>query len=141
MRSLHTKVVLLIGFLVLALADAAGALDVAFRVDVPARKLKSVRIRNLAKEAVVSVSVQSDGEIVVAFVGPRDPTQPSQKSQPLFSGRLERRLTFSVTIPAAGQYYVIFDNRSGEEPRAITTQIRTGPQSPKDVTKEKSRTM
>jgi hypothetical protein len=126
---------------VLGLTHPAGALDVAFRVEVPARKLKSVRIQNLAKGAVVSVSLQSDGEIVAAFVGPRDSTQPSQKIQPLFSGRLERRLTFSVTIPSAGQYYVILDNRSGEEPRAISARLRTAPQPLRDITKEKSRTM
>ena len=140
-RSLHSRAVLLTTLLLLTLSQPAAALDVAFRADVPARKLKSVRIRNLAKGAVVSVSVQSDGEIIVAFIGPRDPTQPSQKIQPLFSGRLERRLTFSVTIPAAGHYYVIFDNRSGEDLRTISARIRTRPQPPKDITKEKSRTM
>jgi hypothetical protein len=50
---------------------------------------------------------------------------------PLFQGTVERQLQFSVVIPAAGDYFVIFDNRRGKEAQKVRILIRAErPRSP-----------
>ncbi len=50
---------------------------------------------------------------------------------PLFQGTVERKLGFSVVIPASGDYYVIFDNRRGKELQKVKILIRAErPRSP-----------
>lgn len=102
--------------------------------------MKSLRLQNLAEGTVVGVAVQADGEIAVAFVGGKELKESPTGVRPLFTGRLERRLAFSVTIPSTGQYYVVLDNRKGEETRAVRVRVRAAPKSPRDLTNEKSRT-
>lgn len=120
----------LLALLVLALAGAAGGADVRLTVEAPAGKTKSVRLRNLPEGAVVAVDVQASGEIGVFFVRARDPKDSSARVPPLFAGRLERRLAFSVTIPSAGSYYVVLDNRKGEEPRSVSLRVRAARGTP-----------
>jgi hypothetical protein len=110
---------------------------VTFSVDVPPGKWKAVRLRNLPKDAVVAVRVQASGEIAVAFVDASEYRRFPVVARPLFAGRIEKQLTFSVTMPAAGDYFVVFDNRSGGESRAITVTIRAARSRQKDEAKEK----
>ncbi len=97
---------------------------VTLNVDLPPGKWKAMRLKNLPKDAFVAVEVRSTGEIVVALVDEnnyrRFPTPP----RPLFLGRVEKKLSFSVTVPAKGHYYVIFDNRLGPQARAVTVTVR-----------------
>jgi hypothetical protein len=43
--------------------------------------------------------------------------------RPAFAGSAERRLTFRVQVPAAGNWYVILDNRKGAETREVRLLI------------------
>lgn len=124
-----------------ALAVPAAGAEVTLSINVPAARMKSLRLRNLAEGTVVGVAVQADGEISVAFVGGKELKESPRGVPPLFTGRLERRLTFSVTIPSTGHYYVVLDNRKGEESRAVRVRVRAVRKSPPDLTKEKSRTL
>jgi hypothetical protein len=125
--------------LLLAPAVLASAAEVALRVSVPAGKVKTVRLRNLPQGASVTVAVQADGEIAVAFVGVKEFKETPGQARPLFAGRVERRLSFSLTIPSAGNYYVILDNRKGDDPRAVTVAVQAVRGSPKSLPNEKSR--
>ena len=42
---------------------------------------------------------------------------------PLFTGVAQRRLSFRLSIPLAGTYYVILDNRKGAEAREVRVLI------------------
>lgn len=125
--------------LLLALAPPAPAAEVTLRVKVPAGKLKSVRLRNLPQGARVAVAVQSDGEIAVVFVGARELKESPGHARPLFGGRVEHRLSFSVTIPSEGNYYVVLDNRKGADPRAVTVAVQAVRVPPKSLPNDKSR--
>jgi hypothetical protein len=72
----------------------------------------------------VAVQVVSNGEIVVALVDSEGYQRFSQTSRPLFVGRVEKRFSFSVSIPVKGDYFVVLDNRSGQEQRAVTVAVR-----------------
>jgi hypothetical protein len=62
----------------------------------------------------------------------------SDTSRPLFLGLVEKRLSFSVTIPATDNYYVVLNNRSGKQERTVKITIRaTSPgASPKEPDKK-----
>lgn len=103
-------------------AQAASG-PVRVNIDVPPEEWKGVRLRNLPKDAVVAVEVQASGEILVALVDTINYLRYPDAARSLFLGRVEKRLSFSVSIRAAGDYYLMFDNRSAGEPRAITATI------------------
>ena len=123
MRSLRPTVLLTLCLCMLWLSPVAAKGPVTLNVDVPSGKWKACRLRNLPKDAVVAVEVETNGDIVVALMDEsnyqRFPTPP----RPLFHGRVEKRLSFSVSIPAKGHYYVVFDNRSRPQPRAVKVTI------------------
>lgn len=65
---------------------------------------------------------------------------------PLFQGTVEKKLDFSVVIPASGDYFVIFDNRRGKETQKVRILIRAerprpaDPAPPSPGTKRKNET-
>jgi hypothetical protein len=97
---------------------------VTLNVDVPSGQWKGIRLRNLPKDAVVAVQVESDGDILVALVDAKSYQAPADKRRPLFMGRVEKRLSFSVTTQKSGDHYLLFDNRTGAQTRVVTATVR-----------------
>jgi hypothetical protein len=108
---------------------------VTFSMEVLPGKWKAVRLRNLPKDAVIAYRVQTSGEVMVSFLDADDFGRFPAVTRPLFSGRVEKQATFSLRIPAAGHYYVVFDNRPGQETRGVTLTIRAARGRQKDGTK------
>lgn len=96
---------------------------VRVNVDVPSGQWKVARLRNLPKETVVAVKVECEGEIVVAVVNSENYLIYPKVPRPLFLGHVVKRLSFSVTIPESDDYYVVLDNRSGLETRAVSLTV------------------
>jgi len=124
MRSIRTTLLFTILLWMFWLSWAAAENLATFNIDIPAGKWNAARLRNLPKDAAVAVQVVSNGEITVALVDSRDYQRFSETSRPLFAGRVEKRLSFSVSIPATGDYFLVLDNRSGRESRAVTVAVR-----------------
>ena len=101
-------------------AESLAAVD----LEIPPGKWKSVRLRDLPKDANIAVQVTSSGEIIVAFVNSKSYRRFSEGSRPLFSGRAEKQLSFSLSIPEKDDYYVVLDNRTGQETRAVKVTVR-----------------
>jgi hypothetical protein len=91
---------------------------------VPAGRHKVLRLRNLPRDAQVAVAIQSTGRITVSFLNEADFRRFPQPEEPLFVAPVERTLSFAVTMPATGDYYVVFDNRKGTEPQKVKMVIR-----------------
>jgi hypothetical protein len=108
----------------LALNAFALSGPVTLNVDVPAGQWKGARLRNLPKDAVVAMQVESDGAILVALMDAESYRASPDKRRPLFTGRVENRLSFSVTVQTSGDHYLVFDNRSGAQTRALTITVR-----------------
>ncbi|MGH7165432.1 MAG: DUF4344 domain-containing metallopeptidase [Nitrospiraceae bacterium] len=108
----------------LALAGAAAGVDGTFNVKVPAGKWKALKVPNQPKGAIVTVEAKSNGAVAVVFVDIGEYGHFPAVTRPLFQGRVEQHLSFSVTIPSAGDYFVVLDNRTAEAPRAITVTVR-----------------
>ena len=89
-------------------------------IDIPPGQWKTARLKSLPKDAVVAVKVECDGEILVGVVDIRGYLAYPKSSRPLFLGRVLKQLSFSISIPEAGDYYVVLDNRSGSQSKALT---------------------
>ena len=114
---------LALAFLVCGLASPVAGKEATFTVDVPPGQWKALRVQQLPKEARVAVEVQSTGQVAVAFTRHDASARSPAALRPLFHGLADNRLAFAVTIPAAGDYLVVLDNRAATEARAVTVTV------------------
>lgn len=113
--------------LLIAGVDAHAA-SAEMNAEIPAKKWKALRLRGLPMGASVAVRVESSGPIMVIFVHQEELKRfPEQPVRPMFTGAVERGLSFRVSLPAAGNYYVILDNRKGTADRDVRVQIQALP--------------
>lgn len=112
-----------LGVLLWATAFAASG-PIIVNVDVPSGQWKAARLKNLPKDAMVAVQVESNGEILVALIHAKSFRDSPDGLRPLFAGRVERRLSFSVAVAEKGDHYILFDNRRGTESRAVTVTLQ-----------------
>ncbi|MDL1982984.1 MAG: DUF1883 domain-containing protein [Deltaproteobacteria bacterium] len=121
-RVLKVAQKILFALLLILFCSTAEAIKgpIIVNTDVLSGSWKAIRLKNLPKDAVVALEIKSDGEIMVVLVDSNDYQSFPNTSRPLFLGRVEKKLSFSVSIPESGHYYVILDNRTGRRKRAIT---------------------
>ena len=105
-------------------AGPAGGAEAAMTVEVPAGQFKALRLRNLPKDAVMAVGVQTNGKLLLIFVNEQDYKRLPKPEEPIFMGSVDRSLSFTVTIPAAGHYFLVFDNRRGAEAQRVKFALR-----------------
>ncbi len=98
--------------------------------DVPPGVHKTLRLRNVPKDAQLAIAVQASSRILLSLINEEDAKRYPDVTEPLFTAPVERAMSFSVTLPSAGNYYVVFDNRKGEavsKVRLIVRAARGGP--------------
>ena len=103
---------------------SADAADVAFAIDVPAGRVKSVRLRNVPAGAAMAVSIMTSGKLLVALVSEAQLKMPKPGASPLFRAVAERQIAFRVTIPERGDYFLVLSNRGGAEALSVRAEIR-----------------
>ncbi len=106
-----------------ALCTSAWAVDAAMTVEVPVGKYKSLRMHNLPKDAVVAVGIQTNGQLAVSVLGQQDYRKYPKSDEPVFVGSVDRKLSFTVTIPKLDDYFLVFDNRLGGEAQKVKFAI------------------
>jgi hypothetical protein len=104
--------------------SAATAAQAQVNTKVPAGKWKAVRLKNLPEGASLSVKVVASASLIVMLVHEAELKNYPKPASPAFQGTLETTLSFSVVIPEAGNYYIIFDNRRGSDERSVRVLIR-----------------
>lgn len=107
----------------LLLTTAALAAKAELNAQVPEGKWKALRLRNLPKDAAIAVRVESSGPIQVIFLHQDELKRYPNPVRPAFAGSAERSLAFQVRVPAAGNWYVILDNRKNTEARDVRILI------------------
>lgn len=116
------------GLAVLALVTAAPlhaqGTQATLTVSVPAGTHKTLRLRNLPKDAQIAVVVQTTGRIRVVMLTESDFERFPDPQDPVFVAPVERKLSIALTMPETGNYYVVFDNRKGIEERKVQMLIR-----------------
>ena len=71
----------------------------------------------------MAVKVESDGDIIVVILDSANYLKFPGNHRPLFVGKVQKRLAFSVTIPATDNYYLVLDNRTSRKPRAVNVMV------------------
>ena len=116
----------LVAFL-LSLAAAAFAAEAELSAEVPAEKWRALRLKGLTQGASLRVRVETSGPIRVILAREDEVERFPKGLKATFSGSAERRLSFSVSIPTAGTYYVILDNRKGDALREVKLFVEALP--------------
>jgi hypothetical protein len=114
----------LLGSVLCASPGPAAAAEAAMSVDLPGGKHKAVRLRNLPKGAVMAVAVQTSGPIAISLLSELDYRRFPKVEDPVFLGTVDRKLSFTITIPATGNFYLVLDNRRAEDARKVKFLIR-----------------
>lgn len=102
-------------------------------VDVDAGKYKAVRLKNLPRDSVVKFDIKCDGVVTVLFVTEEQYKKYPKISRPLFQSTVRDRINFTVTIPAAGHYHLVFKNNKGSGTARLTAVITGASGSDKDL--------
>ena len=114
-------------------AQSAQEQSASINSEVEAGENYTTRLRNLPKDAEVSVHIETSGEVAVLLINHRDYTAFPETKGPLFSGQITDSLDFSIRIPASGNYYLVLDNRKGEKKLEFKLQLTAKARAP-DVT-------
>ena len=105
-------------------AGAVSGNEASFMVEVPERESKVARLRSLPKDVKIEFVVTSARPIVVALVAQGDLNFRTGAYNAVFKGRVDRSLTFGVTIPKSDHYLVVLDNRSGDQVVSVTVGVK-----------------
>lgn len=95
-----------------------------FGGSVEAGEIYTLRLRNIPAGAQVAIDAMTDGEARILLLSHDDRRRWPDSRHPLFEGRTDEALEFSVTVAETGHYYLVVDNRRGLEPREFAFQIR-----------------
>jgi hypothetical protein len=104
--------------------DRVLGAEVAMTVELPVGQFKAVRLRNLPKDTVMAFQIESSGKLLAMLVNEQDSKRFPNPEEPLFAGSIDRRLSFTIAIPASGNYFLVFDNRQGAETLKVKFVIR-----------------
>jgi hypothetical protein len=81
-------------------------------VDIPAGQNKTLRLKNLPKDAAVKVEVEGNGNFAASLLNESNFEKYPEVLRPLFQSNVRDKISFTVRIPEYGDYYVVFDNTS-----------------------------
>ena len=115
---------LVLSALALTAPAAALAVEAAMSVEVPAGQYRSLRLRNIPKDAVLAVAIQTPETLSASVVSELDYRRYPKPEDPVFVGAVDKRLSFTVIIPQAGQYFLVFDNRQGAAAQKVKFVVR-----------------
>lgn len=112
-------------FLLLSSAPAFGverSFDLA--VTVPAGETKTARLKNLVKDAVMTIRVDGDDPVEIGVLGQTDYLNFPNNESALFSARSYDNLSFTITIPDSDTYYLVLDNRHSTQAASLQLHIK-----------------
>ncbi len=93
-------------------------------VDLPPGIHKSLRLKNLPRGVVVSITLECSQPFTVSVLGGADLRRYPDTRESLFSATVEQRLSFVVTIPVSADYYVVFDNRKAAAATRVKIDVK-----------------
>jgi hypothetical protein len=111
MSSLSKRALLTLLFVLFCSPVEAIKGPITVNLDVTPGNWKAVRLKSLPKDAVIALEVKCDGEINVMVIDSDDYRKFPNTHRPVFVGRVRKKLSFSLTIPESGHYYVVLDKR------------------------------
>jgi hypothetical protein len=96
----------------------------ALGVTVPESNSATVRMMSLSKGTRLAFAMQSQEPLWVVFLDEENFKRHPHGSTALLTVRLAPSLSFGVQVPAAGNYYLVLDNREQTAPNKVQMQLR-----------------
>ena len=96
----------------------------ALAVTVPESNSATVRMMSLSKGTRLAFAMQSQEPLWVVFLDEDNFKRYPNGSTALLTARLAPALSFGVQVPAAGNYYLVLDNREQAAPNKVRMQLR-----------------
>ncbi len=122
---------LLLGLCLAAAMPLAGSTPSAadektsvFKMDIPAGEWKVAKFRGLPERGSLSLDVVSSGPVEILLFDMATYRRFPAIEDPLFKGKTAAKLGFSVVVPESGDYYLIIDNRTGDQRRKVSVQVK-----------------
>lgn len=127
-KHIGTLILLLLAFGLSPGALHAAPKTVMLNVTVPPGQVKTARLKNLPQHARVAVDIASSAPLLVAFIPAAAlPAEAPSEPAALFAGTVDPTLSFAVRVPAAGHYYLLFDNRRGAAVSTAKVVVKAEP--------------
>ena len=108
----------------LAVEEVASRGEASFHTEVPPGNWRALELKNLPTGTVVRTSIRASADLEVAFVRQRELAGYPKGGPPLFRGRAQRKLEFTVTVPDAGDWEVELDNAEGAAPVTVDITVQ-----------------
>jgi len=70
------------------------------------------------------VAIQVPDKLATALVSELDYRRYPKAEDPVFAGTVDKHLSFTVTIPQTGHYFLVFDNRQGASAQKVKFVVR-----------------
>src|SRR3954453_14931276 len=118
------RFLLLVASLMLIAPALTFAAEAAMSVEGPAGQYRSLRLRNLPKDAILAVAVQTPDKLATSLVSELDYRRYPKPEDPVFVGTVDRHLSFTVTVTQTGHYFPVFDNRQGTAAQRVKFVVR-----------------
>lgn len=96
--------------------------DFELNVKVPPKTWKTARLKRLVKDAIVSIQIKGTDTVDIFILNKTGYLNYPDVVKPLFKGRSYDNLSFSVTIPESGNYFLVLDNK--EQKQSAELQLR-----------------
>jgi len=93
-------------------------------VTVPESSSATVRMMSLSKGTRLAFAMQSQESLWVVFLDEDNFKRYPNGSTALLTARLAPALSFGVQVPAAGNYFLVLDNREQTKPNKVQMQLR-----------------
>lgn len=84
----------------------------------------TVRMLNLSKGTRLAFVMQAQEALWVVFLDEENFKRYPHGATALLTARLAPGLSFGLQVPAAGNYYLVLDNRERAEPNKVQMQLR-----------------
>lgn len=109
---------------VTARAQAGRSAQVRITAEVAAGKHRAMRFGNVPARAQLAIAMRASSKILVQLLSEADARRFPAVADALFTAPVEGTFSFSVTVPAAGNYYVVLDNTRGETSSKVVLVVR-----------------
>jgi len=107
-----------------AKSRSSGEVSAETVVNLPAKSLRGVRLRNMPAGARVAARVVTDGDIRIFVVDAAALKNRTLARDALFAGRVRDALAFAFVIPKSSNYFLVLDNRAGGEARKVRVSLK-----------------
>lgn len=91
-------------------ARADSVVEKSFSAQVAGGKSTAIRLENVGVGTQLALTLDSNGTLKTLVLDQQDYDRYPSIERPLFSDTFDRKMKFSVTPPASGDYYLVFDN-------------------------------